>query len=89
MDENQNAAGVVRRLTSGEPWAVEIRPGARVELLREVPDGPARVVFSDRYAWPLAGDVWLPISLMLPADVANQLFAQAARMARPSEPPAG
>lgn len=65
-------AGVTHHLASGGLFAVEIRPGARVEIARDHPDGPVRVVFSDPRPWP--SDQWLALTLVLPADVARRLL---------------
>jgi hypothetical protein len=70
----EKAAGAIYRLASGDPYAVEIRPGARVQISRAArPDGPVTVTFSDPRTWPSAGDHWVPVSLVLPADVAQHL----------------
>lgn len=75
------AAGAVYRLASGDPYAVEIRPGARVEVRRAArPGGPVAVTFSDPRAWPYAGDRWVPVSLILPADVARHLAVEATQL---------
>jgi hypothetical protein len=75
-----SSAGSVHRLTSGEVFAVEIRPDAHVEIVRGAPGAPLRVVFSDPRFWPYAGGDRVPVSLVLPADVARTLFVQGTRL---------
>jgi hypothetical protein len=78
-------AGAVHRLTSGDPFAVEIRPGVHVEVVRGQPGGPVRVVFTDPREWPQSAS--LPLSLVLPADVARRLFVAGMELVTWGEPP--
>ncbi|HWE90443.1 MAG TPA: helix-turn-helix transcriptional regulator [Pseudonocardiaceae bacterium] len=67
-------AGAVHRLPGGQPFAMEIRSGARVQVLHGQPGDPVQVIFStDRRDWPRPDDGG-SLSLILPADVAQRLF---------------
>lgn len=64
----------IYRLESGEPYAVEIRPGAAVTVKRITPEGPVEITFSDERSAPSIGNRWVSITLILPVDVARRLF---------------
>lgn len=72
----------VYRMPSGEPFAVEIREGASVQVDRLYPGGTVAMVFCDDLPLPR----WGPITLILSPDVARQVLIQSARAVTETEP---
>lgn len=65
----------VYRMPTGEPFALEIREGASVQVDRLYPGGTMAMVFCDDAWWPR----WGPITLIMPPEVAQQVLIQSAR----------
>jgi hypothetical protein len=65
----------VHRLAGGQPYAIEVRPDATVKTWVSAENDVAEIVFAD-------GSM-VPCTLILPGDVARQVFGQEFSSLRP------
>ncbi|HEX3781520.1 MAG TPA: hypothetical protein VHX38_17810 [Pseudonocardiaceae bacterium] len=66
---------IVHRLAGGQPYAIEVRPDATVRTWVSAENNVAEIVFAD--------SSMVSCTLILPADVARQVFGQELSSLRP------